>query len=187
MTDQEPRDRDEAPPISFDANELVQQTLREAYLQNTEDLRDFAARVKHINEQKRAIRGYLSALRQLRAGLLAAARSAGLSRAPADGRAARELAGLFEKHAGRHEGGDVEFELGIPEELPPEEVRDFDALDAYIERWQGQLSNIGDDAQLANIDLQNALQKQQQALQMLSNVSKSVHDTAMAVVRNIRA
>ena len=48
---------------------------------------------------------------------------------------------------------------------------------------QPVLREIGDDAQLANIDLQNALQKQQQTLQTISNVSKMLHDTAMAIVR----
>ena len=47
------------------------------------------------------------------------------------------------------------------------------------------LNSIGDDAQLANIDLQNTLQKQQQTIQMLSNISKVLHDTAMAVIRKI--
>ena len=42
------------------------------------------------------------------------------------------------------------------------------------------------DAQLANIDLQNMLQKQQQqTLQMLSNISEMLHDTAMAETRKI--
>ena len=44
---------------------------------------------------------------------------------------------------------------------------------------------IGDDSQLANIDLQNILQKQQQAIQGMSEVSKMLHDTAMAVIRKM--
>ena len=50
---------------------------------------------------------------------------------------------------------------------------------------EGKLNSIGEDAQLANIDLQNSLQRMQQTLQTLSNVSKSQHDTAMAVIRKI--
>jgi hypothetical protein len=50
-------------------------------------------------------------------------------------------------------------------------------------RAQEKLNAIGDDAQLANVDLQNAIQKQQQILQMMSNISKMMHDTAMAVIR----
>ena len=47
------------------------------------------------------------------------------------------------------------------------------------------VNTIGDDAQLANIDLQNMLQKQQQTLQMMSNISKMLHDTAVAIIRKI--
>ncbi|HET6517307.1 MAG TPA: hypothetical protein VFG25_03690 [Nitrosopumilaceae archaeon] len=63
-----------------------------------------------------------------------------------------------------------------------ESARDADAL---IQKWEDELTSAGDDAQLANIDLQNALQKQQQTLQTISNVSKMMHDTAMAVIRKI--
>jgi hypothetical protein len=44
---------------------------------------------------------------------------------------------------------------------------------------------VDDDAQLANVELQSILQKQQQTLQMMSNISKMLHDTAMAVIRKI--
>jgi hypothetical protein len=47
------------------------------------------------------------------------------------------------------------------------------------------LQTVGDDAHLANIDMQNAMRKQQQPLQTMSNVSKVLHDTAMAVIRKI--
>jgi hypothetical protein len=60
-----------------------------------------------------------------------------------------------------------------------------DELRRYVEGLDEQLSTVGDDAQLANIDLQSALQKQQQTIQMMSNISKLLHDTAMAVIRKI--
>ena len=48
------------------------------------------------------------------------------------------------------------------------------------------IEEVGDDAQLANIDLQNILQKQQQQLlQTMSNISKALYDTAMAIIRKI--
>ena len=47
------------------------------------------------------------------------------------------------------------------------------------------LDKIAADAQLATVDLQNNLQKQQQSLQAMSNVAKTLHDTAMAIVRKI--
>jgi hypothetical protein len=58
-------------------------------------------------------------------------------------------------------------------------------LENYIADLEQQLSTVVHDAQSANIDLQNSLQKQQQTIQMLSNVSKILHDTAMAVIRKI--
>ncbi len=60
-----------------------------------------------------------------------------------------------------------------------------DNLDVEASKWEEMLQTAGDDAQLANVDLQNMLQKQQQALQTLSNVSKMLHDTAMAIIRKI--
>ena len=58
-------------------------------------------------------------------------------------------------------------------------------LQASIDEWEDQLASIGEDAQLANIDLQNALQQQQQTLQIIADVSKLLHDTAMATIRKI--
>lgn len=55
-----------------------------------------------------------------------------------------------------------------------------------IKDLEMKLSTIGDDAQLANLNLQNVLQRQQQALQMMSNIAKTLHDTQKAVIRNIR-
>jgi hypothetical protein len=53
-------------------------------------------------------------------------------------------------------------------------------------RISSRLHSIGDDAQLANVDLQNLLQKQQQTLQMISNISKMMHDTAASIIRNLK-
>jgi hypothetical protein len=50
---------------------------------------------------------------------------------------------------------------------------------------RGDLQAVGDDAQLANADLQNILQKQQQTLQMMSNISKMLYDTAQSVIRKM--
>ena len=58
-------------------------------------------------------------------------------------------------------------------------------LDAEISRWEDRLNSLGDDAQLANVDLQNILQKQQQTLQIMSNISKILYDTSMAVINKL--
>ncbi len=57
--------------------------------------------------------------------------------------------------------------------------------DADGDRADDALQTVGEDAQLANVDMQNWLQKQQQVLQAMSNISKAAHDTAMAVIRKI--
>ena len=82
-------------------------------------------------------------------------------------------------------GSQLQMSLGIPTTCPPESFYSTEQWDAYIEKWEQELQTAGDDIQLANIDLQNALQKQQQTLQLMSNVSKMLHDTAMAIVRKI--
>jgi hypothetical protein len=54
-----------------------------------------------------------------------------------------------------------------------------------IKKWEEKLNSVGDDAQLSNVDLQNILQKQQQTLQMMSNISKMLYDTASSVIRKM--
>ncbi len=46
------------------------------------------------------------------------------------------------------------------------------------------LPTAGDN--MSNIDLQDRLQKQQQTLQTLSNVSKAMHDTSRSMIRNLK-
>jgi hypothetical protein len=58
-------------------------------------------------------------------------------------------------------------------------------MGAYIKEMENKLNTIGDDAQLATIELQNALQRQQQILQTMSNISKMLHDSAVAIIRKI--
>ncbi len=65
------------------------------------------------------------------------------------------------------------------------DVAKFVALQKLIDEWEEELQGVGDDAQMANIDMQNVLEKQQQTMQMLSNVSKMLHDTTMAIIRKI--
>jgi len=59
-------------------------------------------------------------------------------------------------------------------------------VDSGLSVLDEELENIGDDAQLENIDLQNKLQKQQQSLQTISNIIKAKHDAAMNSIRNMK-
>ena len=74
--------------------------------------------------------------------------------------------------------------LAISDDLQ-RKLTGLSGLELDIKSFEDELNTIGDDAQLANIDLQNMMQKQQQTLQQMSNISKMLHDTAMAVIRKI--
>ncbi len=58
-------------------------------------------------------------------------------------------------------------------------------VNAYIAGLEARLAAAGDDAQLAQVDLRNLLQRQQQTLQLVSTLSKMLHDTALATIRRI--
>jgi len=60
-----------------------------------------------------------------------------------------------------------------------------DGVYTEIKAWDEKLKTIGDDSQLANVDLQKVMQKQQQTLQSMSNISKLLHDMAMGIIRKI--
>ena len=59
------------------------------------------------------------------------------------------------------------------------------ASNEYIESLESKLSTVEADAQLANVDMQYLIQKQQQTSRMLPQLSNTLHDTAMAVIRKI--
>src|SRR5687767_13275284 len=69
-------------------------------------------------------------------------------------------------------------------------ARAIDSNGAADELDQSELDRVtggtmGEDAQLVNVDLQNMLQKQQQTLMMMSNIGKTLNDSAMATIRRI--
>jgi hypothetical protein len=183
MTKKEGRKVDTA--TGMDVNALMQQALREAYLEATEGLRDYAERVRHINRRKQALRKYLMALRECKGSVLETARERGVDLCRGNKNDLAILAKVFEEHAHAYDVGEVEYELCIPDRVPPTAVKSVAQLENEIARWNERLATTGDDAQLANIDLQNALQKQQQTLQMMSNISKTIHDSTMAVIRKM--
>ena len=168
-----------------DVDALVQQVLRESYKQTTEDLRHYAEKVRYFNQCKKAAREYLSALRDYRARVVSQARERGVSLCSGDTKDVAELAKLIRENASAYKVGEIEHELCIPNRVPPAKAGSLDLVESEIERWEEKLNRLGDDAQLANVDLQNILQKQQQTLQMMSNISKMLYDTAMSIIRKM--
>lgn len=66
---------------------------------------------------------------------------------------------------------------------PPEASRAEMELRSTI--LQSCTEKTGEDGQLASLDLQSDMQKQQQALQLLSNIAKAMNDSSMSVIRKI--
>lgn len=55
-----------------------------------------------------------------------------------------------------------------------------------LQKLEADLSAASDMAQLAQIDLQDAMQRQQQVTQMISNIMKSQHDTMKSTIQNLK-
>ncbi len=138
-----------------DIDALVQQVIRDSYLETSKALKSYAGRVKHFNEMKKKLRAQLKQARRQRAGTPAPEQSQEVSPSPAT-------------HL-----------------TPPHPPPSIAAGDANIHHLESQLRTTGYDANLAELDLQSQVQKQQQMLQMLSNISKLMHDTAMSIIRKI--
>ena len=164
---------------------LVLEVMRESYLEATEDLRRYAEKVSFYNAQKKAFRQYLAALRKLRTDVMSAARERGVDVCRGDKKDMAVLARLFGQYAHPYDLREAEHRLCIPARVPLAGVDSVALLDDEIARWEERLASVGDDAQLANLDLQNMLQKQQQTLQMMSNISKMLHDNVMSIIRKI--
>jgi len=129
---------------NLDINALVQSVMRESYLQQTEDLRKYKDKVQYFNETKRKIRDEQDKVRKAKITpgsppLLKMNITAGKGTPPI---ISLQNAGIVKTEQERQD---------------------------YLRYLEDELNAVGDDAQLANIDLQSVLQKQQQLVQMLSN------------------
>lgn len=178
----------EGPTIHYqDVNALVQQVLREAYTQNTEDLRMYAEKVKDFNKQKELIRDHLNDMRKELTSAREGAISSGVTGDDAMSTHPISSDSVSYDPSTVTEGSDAHTKMmmGMSASLEAGGVDTIGKLEDEIQTWEDKLNSVGDDAQLANVDLQNMLQKQQQTLQMMSNISKALHDTAMAIIRKM--
>lgn len=172
---------------SEDVNALVQQVLREAYLSSTQDLNFYAQKVQFYNDLKKQIRNDITEMRKILSAHAGEEDNATIDLSGelmANGQDPEELmypwsgTPAIDTQTGQFVSV-REYEQGLDDPTTKE------GLSNYIDDLEQKLNSVGDDAQLANVDLQNMLQKQQQTLQMMSNISKMLHDTAMAVLRKI--
>jgi hypothetical protein len=66
------------------------------------------------------------------------------------------------------------------------EVMSKEQAEALIEKMDSQLEALSDMSQQLQLQLQDAMNKQQQAMQMISNIMKTMHDTAKAIIQNMK-
>jgi hypothetical protein len=161
--------------LPTDINAIVQQTLRDAYLEANQDLEFYADKLRFYNSLKKAIRDEVKKVHKARRSLNG---SKGCKNAGDPIKAYVPLS--FDTAITLDENCRPVIDPGEGKPLTT-----WGELEDYVEGLENTLQTVGDDAQLANIDLQSILQKQQQTLQMMSNISKMLHDTTMSVIRNI--
>lgn len=146
----------------LDLDTLVAWVLRKAYVEPNKDLKEAADRVHFFDKLTRGLRKEIASAKRD----LANAKSWPLTRRT------------------------ITFRTKYVEGLDPvlgsalKSISQTD-LQSYVAGMENELNSVGDDSQLANVDLQNVLQQQQQTLQMLSDISKELYDTAMSVIRKI--
>ena len=106
----------------------------------------------------------------------------------------KRLRAIIEMKLARSDGPSSFTDMGLPTTIGPNSgsvslarrsLLEALVLEEEIKQWEEKLNSIGDDAQLANVDLQNILQKQQQTLRMMSNISQMLYHTAQSVIRKI--
>ena len=174
---------------NLNINALVQAVLRNSYQDNQSDLKDYALKVEFYNNLKKNIRKEI-----------ASARSFQSSNATTNGNAAFPGGATYQAsptgsdtyngsaQVNQNEGNNWGSSGTSPGNgmSPTGTISNANDLNSYISTMEEYLTSVGDDAQLAQVDLQNMAQNQQQTLQTLSNLSKSFNDVSMAIIRNIQ-
>lgn len=148
---------------SMDINILIQWTLRQAYHQHNEELQLYARKVSYLNQLKKILREEIAEMRE-RATNLASARVAKINM----------ITLILQQSA-------------IPHISRAWQTLGKNAIENYIQQLEGYLSSIGDIMQLAQLQLQDTMNRQSQAVQALSAIMKSFYDTAKAIIRNMRS
>ncbi len=148
---------------SVDSSAAARYVIRESYAGELRELKNKADRLRHINQTKKLLRLHLTELREVASQLDAG------SRVKID-----SLDGLPIFRPGRRA-----YTIWQQKTFDREELRE------HIAELEEQLEHLGNDRQLANIDVQQLSQRLQQLLQMMSHLSKMLHDTEMNIVRKL--
>jgi len=160
-------------PKFSDPADLVQWVIRQAHAGGAADLETYAHKLHFSTQLKEIIREELSRARKFRSDHAANLKD-GVMDAP------------FERLTISRdpEIGDD----GMPRVRSLQkagEITRVEELDAHIADLQIMLASTGEDVQISQLELQNIQQRQQQVMNVLSNLSKALHETSMAILRKI--
>lgn len=165
--------RSDKMPRFADPADLVQWVIRQAHADGSLDIQTYAYKLRYATQLKETIREELSRARQFRSDHAARLK---------DG----EMDAAFDRV--KISKDPALGEDGVPRVREPQaagEIRRVEEMDAYIADLQNMLASTGEDMQFAQLELQNMTQRQQQVMNVLSNLSKTLHETSMAIIRKI--
>ena len=158
------------PLDTLDVEALIQLVLHQAYQASSDDLRSHALRLDYCTSLKNTLRDELAVARRF------------LS----DNVEGSEL----KRPYGRKRFSTLavvgpDGKMSVRPGQPDGDAKDVKQLEDYIKGLESQLATVGEDSQMAQLKLQAMVQRQQQTLQSLSNLTKSFHETHMSIIRKI--
>lgn len=156
-------------PSGYDINAMMQHVLRESHRETLEAMRNQAARLRYYNQWKKTLRDHLSDTRDA------------VERFHGHGAPLAINVAVVATYPGPYRPGAAK-----PKFRWTSRKMNRGALKAYIRDIEKRMSTLGNESQLANLELQSMRQKRQRFLATMSNVSKMMHDTAMSVIRNMK-
>lgn len=160
-------------PAFRDPADLVQWVIRQAHADGSLDIQSYAHKLHFSTQLKETIREELSRARKFRSEQGAQVKD-GVMAVPFEAVTISRDPEI---------GPD-----GVPrvrEPAPAGEIVRVEALDAHIADLQNMLASTGEDMQISQLELQQMTQRQQQVMNVLSNLSKALHETSMAIIRKI--
>ena len=136
--------------------------IRQSYLSKKSEMRGAVDKVRYHGEVNRQLRRHIAELRSL------------AGRLTGDARATVETLDALPTYR----GGATPFFVWRKKTLSG------DGLKNHVTLLKARLESAAKDREIADLQLQQVTQKQQQLMQQISNITKAMHEAALAVVRN---
>jgi hypothetical protein len=154
----------------------IQETLRAAYVSNHQELQKYTARLMFVTQMKQILRDELCRVRAFQSQH---------QKVNSDGQPILDAEYETKEFSLQPEYDADGITMHLREPRPQGKTQSATELESYAHQIEQQLATCGDDAQLAQLDLQMLAQRQQQTLQALSSISKAIHETSMSIIRKI--